>query len=90
MPDTIPPVGGPIPTAPPLPPGGRYELRGEIARGVDLLRRAVRKGYANPARIPKDPDLAPLRDRPDFRRLLDELGAKPPPREPAPPPRQVG
>ena len=57
------------------------------ARAVALLRQAVRGGSADAAEMSRDRDLAPLRDRPDFRAVLAELAAKDSPREPAPPPR---
>jgi serine/threonine protein kinase/Tfp pilus assembly protein PilF len=46
------------------------------ARAVELLRRAVKAGYRNAARIAQDPDLAPLRKRADFKKLLADLQQK--------------
>jgi len=43
------------------------------ARAVDLLRRAVHKGYRDGKRLKTDPDLQPLNSRPDFQELLREL-----------------
>ena len=37
------------------------------------LRAAVAAGWSNASPVAHDPDLAPLRDRDDFRRLLAEL-----------------
>jgi serine/threonine protein kinase/tetratricopeptide (TPR) repeat protein len=42
-------------------------------RAVALLRQAVQAGYKNVPHIKKDPDLDPLRQRPDFQTLLAEL-----------------
>ena len=38
-----------------------------------VLRRAVAGGYRNVARINRDPDLDPLRARPDFQALMMDL-----------------
>ncbi len=49
-----------------------------------LLEQAVQAGY-NHAKMKKDDDLTPLRERDDFKKMLAELEAKfPPPKEPAP------
>jgi hypothetical protein len=40
---------------------------------MDALRAAVAAGFANPTHMTRDPDLDPLRNRDDFRRLLAEL-----------------
>jgi tetratricopeptide (TPR) repeat protein len=42
-------------------------------RAVLLLRRAITKGYKDPAHLKKDPDLDPLRSREDFKKLMKEL-----------------
>ena len=42
-------------------------------RAVDLLRRAVKGGFANLEILESDNDLDPLRDRPDFQELIKEL-----------------
>ncbi len=53
------------------------------------LRLAVEKGYRNVAHMKNDTDLDPLRDRDDFKKLLADLEAIPPPKqEVAPPPRE--
>jgi eukaryotic-like serine/threonine-protein kinase len=51
------------------------------ARAVELLRQAVAQGYKDVAHMAKDPDLAALRGRADFRELLK--GLTPPPAPPA-------
>jgi serine/threonine-protein kinase len=57
-----------------LPEAQRQELARSYAdRALDTLRRAVQSGYKDVARIKKDPDLDPLRRRPDFQQLLQDL-----------------
>ncbi len=58
-------------------------------RAMAWLTKAVAAGYANAAHMAKDTDPDPLRDRPDFRRLVADLTAQAKPRELAPPPRPV-
>jgi hypothetical protein len=61
----------------------RKELMQTYAvRAVDLLREAVARGWKNAAHMKKDPDLAPLRKRDDFQKLLADLETK---QKPAPP-----
>src|SRR5262249_222733 len=43
---------------------------------MKLLRDAVSKGYQDVARLKKDTDLDPLRQRDDFRKLVVELEGK--------------
>jgi eukaryotic-like serine/threonine-protein kinase len=43
------------------------------AEAVQMLRAAVAAGWSNAQHTDRDPDLASLRDRDDFRRLLTEL-----------------
>jgi hypothetical protein len=45
-------------------------------RAVELLRRAVKAGFADADRAAADADLAALRDRDDFKKLLAELRKK--------------
>jgi serine/threonine protein kinase len=42
-------------------------------RAVDLLRKAVKAGFTDARLMAKDPDLASLREREDFKKLLAEL-----------------
>jgi eukaryotic-like serine/threonine-protein kinase len=42
-------------------------------RAMELLRQAVQADYKNAAHMAKDSDLAPLRQREDFKKLLTEL-----------------
>ncbi len=44
-------------------------------RAMELLRRAVQAGFTNDARMARDNNLDPLRDRDDFKKLLVELSA---------------
>jgi tetratricopeptide (TPR) repeat protein len=46
---------------------------GRLAEAVRYLNRAADAGHADPAKYLRDPDLAPLRCRPDFKRLLLSL-----------------
>jgi tetratricopeptide (TPR) repeat protein len=43
---------------------------------MKLLREAVSKGFRDVAHMKKDTDLAPLRQREDFKKLVEELEAK--------------
>jgi serine/threonine-protein kinase len=57
-----------------LPEAKRQELARSYAdRALDALRRAVKSGYKDAARMKKDPALDPLRQRPDFQQLLQDL-----------------
>lgn len=40
---------------------------------VQLLRRAIEAGFKDAARLKTDPELAPLRDRDDFKQLLQQI-----------------
>jgi thiol-disulfide isomerase/thioredoxin len=46
---------------------------GHAAAAVRMLDRAVKEGYSDLVLIEADNDLDPLRDREDFRRLVDDL-----------------
>jgi hypothetical protein len=43
-------------------------------RAMDLLKNAVKEGYMDSAHISKDSDLEALRERDDFKKLMEELG----------------
>jgi hypothetical protein len=45
-------------------------------RALDTLRRAVAAGMTDFAVFKRDPDLDPLRQRPDFRALMRELAGR--------------
>ena len=45
----------------------------ELDRAMVVLRRAVAAGYRNVTWMKRDPDLDPLRARPDFRLLMMDL-----------------
>jgi serine/threonine-protein kinase len=49
------------------------EGRAEADRAMEWLRRAVAAGYQHVALMRKDPDLDPLRSRPDFQLLMMDL-----------------
>jgi serine/threonine-protein kinase len=54
--------------------GKRKELAKKYAdQAMDLLRQAVTEGYKNVDQLKKDPQLAPLRQRADFQKLLADL-----------------
>jgi hypothetical protein len=42
-------------------------------RAMELLQAAVQAGYKDAARMRVDPDLDPLREREDFKKLLADL-----------------
>jgi tetratricopeptide (TPR) repeat protein len=46
-------------------------------RAMELLRKAVEAGYQDVKHLKTDPDLIPLRDREDFKKLVAELEAAP-------------
>ena len=48
---------------------------GDARGGLAALEEAVARGYADAAHMRRDEDLASLRDRPGFRRLLERLEA---------------
>jgi serine/threonine protein kinase/tetratricopeptide (TPR) repeat protein len=57
-----------------LAPADRTRLKEQYAdRAMEFLHRAVAKGYQNAPSIKIDPDLAPLRSRDDFQKLVREL-----------------
>jgi hypothetical protein len=45
----------------------------ELDRAMVLLRRAIAGGYRNLTWMRRDPDLDPLRTRPDFQALMMDL-----------------
>jgi serine/threonine-protein kinase len=54
-----------------------YEVKAEPDRAMATLRRMAAAGFLQPEVLKTSPDLAPLRDRPEFQLLLQEL-TKPP------------
>jgi len=59
---------------PNLPPADRSRLKVQYAdRAMDWLHRAVANGYENAAVLKNDSDLAPLRSRKDFQKLVTEV-----------------
>lgn len=66
----------------------RYLLAQQYAdKAMTYLARAVQLGFRDSGHIRKDPDLNPLRERPDLRQLLADLEAAARPPKVAPPPR---
>ena len=53
--------------------GPHAEGRAAADRAMRVLRQAVAAGYYNAAHMAKDPDLDPLRSRPDFQILMMDL-----------------
>ena len=45
-------------------------------QAVQLLQQAVQHGYTDAAALKQEPAFAPLRDRPDFQKLLSKLETK--------------
>jgi hypothetical protein len=45
------------------------------ARGMEVLHRAVSAGFVDVGRLARDPDLDPLRSRPDFQDLMAGLAS---------------
>jgi hypothetical protein len=54
----------------------------EAAKALATLRGAIAAGWSDAAHLRVDPDLAPLRPRPDFQKLLADLEAKQPAKGP--------
>src|SRR5262249_60801917 len=61
------------------------EGRVEFDRAMDTLRRAVAAGYNSFDWMRRDPDLDPLRSRPDFQLLMMDLAMPAGPLAPASP-----
>jgi hypothetical protein len=57
---------GPVASSP------RVESSVALDRAVDVLHRAIDAGWTDADWAARDPDLAPLRDRDEFRRLIEE------------------
>jgi serine/threonine protein kinase len=53
--------------------GDRFRRQKYGDRAMEALRRAIRGGFVNPEILQSDPDLDPLRDRPDFQALIKEV-----------------
>jgi hypothetical protein len=57
-----------------LTPADRTRLKAQYAdRAMESLHQAVAKGFQNAAALKSDPDLAPLRSREDFQKLVQEV-----------------
>jgi serine/threonine-protein kinase len=58
-----------------LPRSGMTAAEGRAAaeQAMQWLHRAVARGYRNVALMQRDPDLDPLRSRPDFQLLMMDL-----------------
>ncbi|MGC8641940.1 MAG: protein kinase domain-containing protein [Isosphaeraceae bacterium] len=59
-----------------LSPGDRARRQVYGKRAVETLKEAVAGGFANPELYKTDPELDPLRARPDFQKFLQELDQK--------------
>src|SRR5262249_19991412 len=60
-----------------LPDGERKALAETYgSQAVELLREAVQKGLTNRSEIEQNKELRMLRDRPDYRRLVTDMGSK--------------
>ena len=74
-------IGASAETSPPedeskLSPGDRVRRQVYGKRAVISLSQAIAGGLANLEVYQADPELDPLRDRPDFQKLLDELARR--------------
>jgi tetratricopeptide (TPR) repeat protein/tRNA A-37 threonylcarbamoyl transferase component Bud32 len=64
---------------------GRTGTEAQANRSLELLRQLVAMGFRDAARLKADPDLAALRGRDDFKKLVKELeNMSPPPPEAVP------
>jgi hypothetical protein len=60
-----------------LAPADRDRLKTRYAdSAMQFLHQAVAKGYQNAPELKSDPDLAPLRSRQDFRKLVQAVEQK--------------
>jgi hypothetical protein len=60
-----------------LDPAERARLKAHYAgRAAEFLRRAVAKGFQDATALRNDPDLAPLRSREEFQKLVQEVEQK--------------
>jgi adenylate cyclase len=50
-----------------------FSLKGETDRAIELLNRALEKGWGDKAWLETDSDLNPVRDDPRFQELLDRI-----------------
>jgi serine/threonine protein kinase/tetratricopeptide (TPR) repeat protein len=57
-------------------PDAAKHAAAESDRGMEQLRGAVAAGYRNVRHMKEDPDLKPLQNRDDFKRLIADLEAK--------------
>jgi serine/threonine-protein kinase len=55
---------------------GQELVQSYTEQALALLRQAIRNGYHDASHMNKDPDLHPLRARPEFQKLLQELAVK--------------
>ncbi len=51
-------------------------LLGEADAALRALDRASKEGFTNASWAARDPDLAPLRSRPEFRKILESMGRR--------------
>lgn len=54
--------------------GCAYARLGDAKKAVEMLRRCSAKGYPVGPEVATDPDLIPIKDTPEFKALLKELG----------------
>jgi TolB-like protein len=54
--------------------GCAYARLGDAKKAVEMLRRCSAKGYPVGPDVATDPDLIPIKDTPEFKALLKELG----------------
>jgi pimeloyl-ACP methyl ester carboxylesterase len=54
-----------------------YAMKGDRKRALQSLDKAIQKGFSNPAELERNRELDPLRDDPEFKRLLRSLPSLP-------------
>jgi serine/threonine-protein kinase len=59
-----------------LSPAQQEQRRRFIEQAMNVLRKAVASGLKDAAAVRRDPNLAPLRGRDDFRKLVEEMAAR--------------
>ena len=50
-----------------------YSLKGDKRRAIESLAKAVQKGFTNVRELERNDQLNPIREEPEFKRILQEV-----------------